>query len=372
MVKRKTAKKAAPGASGDFSSFMAGLTNTGSFVNVLDKEEKFYKFGEYNLDRALGGGLPAGQIYAFQGPASSGKSLAALEISKRVVEEGKRVVYFDTENKISRLALRRMGLLGNELFMMLSSDNLEDTLDNIMKMAESDYFGLLVVDSTDALVTDEQEGRDIHEGSKVGGYKAKLFSEWMGKISSLAAYHECSVLLVRQVRDNPGAMFANPEVTSGGKAIEFYATTILRFGPDKSGNAEENGKLAYQGASVRIKKMNQGALPKDAISIRFYIGEDENKPWGIDRIASVYDEARFLGILAPAKPTATKHIPCDALCAEMGCMPEDLTFNGAGKTKEAIMSDPDLFNALVKIIDECDGVPISAAVDEIEDFEELD
>ena len=371
MVKRKPAKKA-PAGGQDFASFMSNLTNNGSFVNVLEKEENFYKFGEYNLDRALGGGLPAGQIYAFQGPASSGKSLAALEISKRVVEQGKRVVYFDTENKISRLALRRMGLLGNELFMMLSSDNLEDTLDNIMQMAESDYFGLLVVDSTDALVTDEQEERDIHEGSKVGGYKAKIFSEWMGKISSLAAYHECSVLLVRQVRDSPTAMFSNPEVTSGGKAIEFYATTILRFGPDKSGNAEENGKLAYQGASVRIKKMNQGALPKDAISIRFYIGDDESKPWGIDRIASVYDEARFLGILAPAKPTATKHIPCDALCAEMGCTPEELTFNGAGKTKDAIMRDPALFEALVKIIDECDGQPIKEAFDDVEDFEELD
>lgn len=371
MVKKAGKKGDKKGAGLDFNTFMKNMQKDALFVDKTNAEDKFYRFGEYNLDRALRGGLPVGQIYSFQGPSGSGKSLAALCISRSVLAEGKRVMYLDTENKISSRAIAKMGLRGDENFVLMASEaNLEDTLDVLMQALESDLFGLVVIDSVDALTTDEQDERDIHDGSKVGGYKAKVLSEWLGKVSSLSAAHDCSVVLVRQVRDNPNATYGNPETTSGGRAIEFYATTVLRFGPNKEGNADEDGVIAYQGASVKIAKQNQGANAKEAVKVRFYIGE--NGQWGFDKIKPLLDEAIRLGVWAPATPTSHKYIPCEALCSEIGATVEELSVNGRNNLMAMLQADETLVDALEKVVEAQDGVPVGLGGVGDGDLDDLD
>lgn len=356
MAKRKAMKKDSKGTM-DFLSFMANQAKDDTIVDLSSREERFYKFGDYNLDRALGGGLPAGQIYAFQGAQSSGKSIAALTISRQVVEdddENARVAYFDTENKISNKAIRMMGLADNEKFLHLTIENLEDILEKIVEFCESGYFKLIVIDSLDALVTDEQEERDIHAGSKVGGYKAKVLSDNLPKVIHASAMNDCAVLFVQQIRKDPGAMFSNPEVTSGGEAIKHAVTVRLRFGPNRDGNQEENGRLVYQGASVRIMKTNQGSVPKDPVPIRFYIGDDHE--WGIDPVNSMVDEAIRLRILPPRSASSHMYIGCDELCSMMSAKPGDLNFNGKNNLLKALTADNNFRSAVAELIDKRAGM----------------
>ena len=371
MPKRK-AKKEAKGAV-DFAQFLQQVNKDDAIINLSEREEKFYKFGDYNLDRALGGGLPSGQIYAFQGPPASGKSLAALTISGQVIEDGGRVAYFDTESKISPKALSMMGLSNNENFLHLTIENLEDTIEKLVEFADSGFFDLLVVDSLDSLTTDEQEEREIHEGSKVGGYKAKVLSEWLPSVVHRAAANECAVLFVQQIRKDPSA-YGSGETTSGGEAIKHNVTTRLRFGPNKAGDAIEGGKLVYQGATVRVLKSNQGAVPRDPIPVRFYIGDDH--AWGIDRVNSTLDEAIRLGIMAPKSATSHVYIPCADLCAALDAEEKELTFNGKNNLLKAVTDDEGFFNAIRELVDEYEkkdpGELDFISEDEALDFEELD
>lgn len=376
---KKVAKKSGASTSVDFSMFMKNMQKDGLFINRIEREDKFYRFGEYNIDRALRGGLPTGQIYAFQGPSGSGKSLAALCVARSVINEGKRVMYLDAEKKIARHAIEMLGLgqyMGTGDFNHIEPEGtLEDTLDVLMRALESDFFGLLVLDTVDALTTDEQEERDIHEGSKVGGYKAKVLSEWMGKVSSLAAAHDCSVIFVRQLRDNPNAMYGSPETTSGGRALEYYATAVLRFGPNKQGNSEEDGKIAYQGVKVSILKHNQGAIPKNPIESRFYIGE--NHEWGFDKIKPLLDEAIRLRVWAPATATSHKYLPCAALCEELGATETELAVNGRNNLMSMLENDPSILVALEKVVEAQSGVPVEDDIRDgdgdggVDGFEEL-
>ena len=250
---KKVAAPKSKSAAVDFDSFMKGVLGSDSVVDLSKREDTFYKLGDYSLDRALGGGLPVGQIYTFSGEAQTCKTLSALCVCKSVIASGKKAMYIDVENKISTKCLRSMGLQNNPEFIMLSIGNLEETLDKVMQFLESEFFGVIVIDSVDALTTDEQDEREIHEGSKVGGYKAKVFSEWLGKVSQLGAGHECSVLMIRQLRDNPGVMYGSTKTMSGGKAIGYYTTTAIEFSrtsADKKRDVERDGHTLYWGASA--------------------------------------------------------------------------------------------------------------------------
>lgn len=137
-------------------------------------------------------------------------------------------------------------------------------------------------------------------------------------------------------------------------------------------NAESDGKLVYQGATVSIRKHNQGSLPKDAIPIRFYIGDDHE--WGIDPIGSLVDEAIALRIVPPKNATSHMYIGCDELCAKLDVEPGSLNFNGKNNLVKAIESDEVFQNAIKELIEERqDMVFDDDDVADVEtDFEELD
>lgn len=375
---RKKKDKETQGAM-DFASFMAQANKDETIINLSDREDKFYRFGDYNLDRALGGGIPEGSILALQGAPSSGKSIAALTLARQVInqdDENARVAYFDIENKISSKAIRMMGLERDDgKFLHLTMGNLEDVLEQLVKFSESGFFQMLVVDSLDALTTDEQEERDIHEGSKVGGYKAKVLSENLPSVVRASAMNNCTIVFVQQIRKDPGAMFGNPMTTSGGEAIKHAVTVRLNFSPNAKGNVEENGKITYQGANVRILKTNQGSVPKDPIQIRFYIGDEHE--WGIDGVNSLLDEAIRLRIIPPKNPTSHIYIGCDELCSRMGVKSGELSFNGKNNLLKAVSTDEEFQKTLKDMVSEANegtwANPFSDSDDEeIEDFENLE
>ena len=378
MAKRVSKTAAPAGSSKGLSAaeFMKSLGKSSGLTDLNGKVDEFYPTGNVILDRALGGGLPKGQMYVLRGKQATGKSLLALTIARTVIEGGGNVAYFDTENKISSRAIRSLGLdkyEGNQ-FQFLAVDTQKDAIDIVLKMIDSGIFQLAVIDSINGLSTEEQEERDIHEESKVGGYQSKTWSENLPQLKQHAARNNCAVMLTQQARDNLQSMYGPSETYSGGKAIEHFASTIIRLGSNKKGNDVVNGEVVRQGVTARIDKSNQGTYPESPIEMKFYIGDEQ--PWGIDELSSVFDESVRIGCLAPKKKGSSQYVPCKELCDKLDMDEKSLTFNGKARVQSAFQADDALFNAVRDIVSDVDSGnleihPMAASEDEVAvDFED--
>ena len=339
------------------ADFMKKLGNAQGLTVLNDKVDEFYPTGQPVVDRALGGGIQKGQLCCFRGAKSTGKSLVSLTVARNVIDAGGNVAYFDTENKISQKALVRMGLSEhlNDSFQFLTIDTQKDAIDIIMQMIDSGIFQLVVIDSINGLYTEEQEERDIHEESKVGGYQSKVLSEYLPMITQHAAANEVTIILVQQARDNLQSMYGSTETYSGGKAIEHFATTILRFGSNKKGNETENGEIVRQGITIRIDKNNMGSLPDAPIECALYIGDDPDIQWGIDELSGVVAEMIRLGILAPKRKGSSYYVPCRELCEAIGTDEKSLTINGRARVMETLTHDKKLYDAVKGLIEKANN-----------------
>lgn len=334
------------------------ISNVNDFMKQLLKIEGVYDkplidrivypLGDIAVDDALNGGLEAGATVAFQGPPACGKTLVALQLVSTVLAKvpDKSVLWIDSEHKISNKALDRFGLVNNSRFQLIGNNNLETALDIVYQAADSSLFSLIVLDSLDGLVSDEQEERSIHDGSKVGGYKAKTLSEWLGRLSSTGYYNDTTIVIIRQVRANPGAMFTSSEVVSGGKALDHYASTILRFGPNSKENSEEKGKLAYQGVSVNIQKTNQGGRPSSPIISRFYIGDDPDRAWGFDTLPNIVALAQEKNVITRG---GAIYSAGDDLLEALGAK-EEIKWRGKEALLTALRDDHELLDIVTALI----------------------
>lgn len=351
MARKATKKSAGASMKGlTAADFMKKLGKAQGLSSLNDKVDEFYSIGDPIIDRALGGGLQKGQMYCIRGARGTGKSLISLGFARNVLEGGGNVAYFDTESKISESALRRIGLtryLGGQ-FQFLTIDTQKDAIDIIKQMTDSGVFQLIVIDSINGLTTEEQQERDIHDESKVGGYQSKVWSEYLPMLKQSAAINDASIMLVQQARDNLQSMYGSTETYSGGKAIEHFATTIIRLGNNKRGNDIVGGSIVRQGITVRIDKNNQGALPDAPIETRLYVGDDQ--PWGIDELSSVFDEMVRLGILAPRKKGSAQYVPCAELCKELGMDEKSLTITGRAKVTNAMEGDATLYETVKQLV----------------------
>lgn len=391
--KGKTSKKDAQGAM-DFSKFMANATK-GAVIDLNNRKSVFYGTGDLKLDKALGGGMPAGQVWSIYGQQSSGKSLVTLGICRSVIETGGRVAYFDTENKISKKAIDRTGLStatdenGAPLFnhFTIEDNNLEDMIDQMMQFAESGFFKLIVVDSVDQLTTDETIEKDTHDIMRVGGGgKAQRWAEYMPSI--IAALErstedddgvKCSLMLVRQVRDALNSYAPGAVRTAGGKALDHSITTVLMTSPNKDLNAYEDDLLVYQGIKIRVQKTNEGATPKEPLTARLYIGPDKTRLWGIDPMTSLIAEAVEMRVIPPKNATSHYYIPCDELCEMMGWEPGSVTYNGMKNLTAAVTNDKELADVVRELVQKRLDEGFEEMVEDIEfdeenavEFEELD
>ena len=341
-TKKKTTLGSMKGVSA--ADFMKKLNGAAGLASLNDKVDEFYPLGQPVVDRALGGGIQKGQMCCLRGAKSTGKSLVSLTIARNVIESGGNVAYFDTENKISQKAILRMGLgkyLNNQ-FQFLTIDTQKDAIDIILQMIDSGVFQLVVVDSINGLYTEEQAERDIHDESKVGGYQSKVWSEYLPMLTQHAAANDVTIILVQQARDNLQSMYGSTETYSGGKAIEHFATTILRFGSN-------------QGITIRIDKNNQGSLPDAPIECALYIGSDPSQRWGVDELDGVMSEMIRLGILAPKRKGSSYYAPCRELCEALGTDERTITINGRAKVMEALTHDAALYDAVKDLVAKANG-----------------
>ena len=245
--------------------------------------------GSLLLDDALGvGGYPKGRIIEIFGPESSGKTTLALHAIAEAQKKGGRAAFIDAEHAIDPVYAKNLGVNVDDLILS-QPDNGEQALEIVQMLADSGAISLIIVDSVAALVPQAELDGEMSDNSV--GLQARLMSKAMRKLAGILNKKECAVIFINQLREKVGVMYGNPETTSGGRALKFYASIridIRRTEAIKSGSD-------IVGNTVRVKIVkNKVAPPFKQCEIDIIYGQ------GISKEGEVLDKAVELYIVHKA------------------------------------------------------------------------
>ncbi len=211
--------------------------------------------GSLLLDDALGvGGYPKGRIIEIYGPESSGKTTLALHAIAECQKQGGRAAFVDAEHSIDPVYAKNLGVNIDELILS-QPDSGEQALEIVEMLASSGAINLIVVDSVAALVPQAELDGEMSDNSV--GLQARLMSKAMRKLAGILNKKECAVIFINQLREKVGVMYGNPETTSGGRALKFYASIRLDI---RRNEALKSGSDIY-GNSVRVKVVKNKVSP---------------------------------------------------------------------------------------------------------------
>ena len=196
------------------------LGDTGANMNV-----EVVTSGSLSLDAALGlGGFPKGRIVEIYGPESSGKTTVALHAVAEVQKRGGIAGFIDAEHALDPVYAANIGVDINNLYIS-QPDNGEQALEITETMVRSGAVDIVIVDSVAALVPKAEIEGDM--GDSHVGLQARLMSQALRKLTAVISKSNCIVIFINQLREKVGVMFGNPETTTGGRALKFYASVRL-------------------------------------------------------------------------------------------------------------------------------------------------
>ena len=211
--------------------------------------------GSLALDFALGvGGIPRGRITEIYGPESSGKTTIALHVIAEVQKQGGEAAFIDAEHALDPVYAKNLGVDINNL-LVSQPDCGEQGLEIAETLVNSGAIDIIVIDSVAALVPRQEIEGDM--GASHVGVQARLMSQAMRKLSGSIAKSNCIVIFTNQLREKVGVMYGNPEVTTGGKALKFYASVRIDV---RKVEALKNGAEVY-GAHTRCKVVKNKVAP---------------------------------------------------------------------------------------------------------------
>jgi recombination protein RecA len=193
--------------------------------------------GSLSLDLALGGGIPRGRIIEIYGPESSGKTTVCLHAVAEVQKNGGTAAYVDAEHALDPAYAARLGV-NTDTLLISQPDSGEQALEVVETLVRSNAVDIIVVDSVAALVPQAEIEGDM--GDAHMGLQARLMSQALRKLTGVINRTKCTVIFVNQLRMKIGVMFGNPETTTGGNALKFYASVrmdIRRISQIKAGDA---------------------------------------------------------------------------------------------------------------------------------------
>jgi recombination protein RecA len=241
--------------------------------------------GSISLDLALGGGLPKGRVVEIYGPESSGKTTLMLHAIAEVQKRGGTAAFIDAEHALDPAYAKRIGVDVDNL-LLSQPDNGEQALEITETLVRSNAVDIIVVDSVAALVPRAEIEGDM--GDSLPGLQARLMSQALRKLTGVINRSKATVVFINQIRMKIGVMFGNPETTTGGNALKFYASVrmdIRRIGQIKQADAVIGNRTR-----VKVVKNKVAAPFREA---EFDIMYNE----GISRSGDVLDQAVIRNIV---------------------------------------------------------------------------
>lgn len=307
--------------------------------------------GSISLDMALGiGGVPKGRIIEIFGPESSGKTTVALHIIAEVQKAGGEAAFIDAEHALDPVYAKALGVDINNL-LVSQPDCGEDALEITEALVRSGAIDAVVIDSVAALVPRQEIEGDM--GTSTVGVQARLMSQAMRKLSAVISKSNCVVIFINQLREKIGVMYGNPETTTGGRALKFYAS--VRIDVRKADQIKNGGEILGNRVKCKIVK-NKVAPPFRTAEFDILYGQ------GISRTGELLDMGVSLDIIK--KSGAWFYYNGDKLG------------QGRDKARQALEENEELFaeieNKIRAMSDQLEVLSDEFELDEDDDDEDFD